>query len=73
MTEVMDEVVIQAQKRGIKIILANMRIGPALPPTFSADFGIWFDDNIKEQTWISMWERLAKRYAGVRTVVGVST
>ncbi|CAI6000650.1 unnamed protein product [Closterium sp. NIES-64] len=69
--EVMDAVIAGAKLRGIRVILSNSRVSPALPPDYAADAGLWFDLGNPERVWLDNWNLLASRYYGERTVVGV--
>ncbi|GJP46509.1 hypothetical protein CLOM_g5787 [Closterium sp. NIES-68] len=69
--EVMDAVIAGAKQRGIRVILSNSRVSPALPPDYPADAGLWFDLGNPERVWLDNWNLLASRYYGERTVVGV--
>ncbi|CAI5460295.1 unnamed protein product [Closterium sp. Yama58-4] len=69
--QAIDAVVKACRDRGLRVILANTRIGPALPPLYEDDLGVWWDAGHSEAVWIGNWLKLAQRYIGDRTVVGV--
>ncbi|GJP54571.1 hypothetical protein CLOM_g13644 [Closterium sp. NIES-68] len=68
--QVIDAIVKACRDRGLRVILANTRIGPALPPDFEDDLGVWWDAGHPENVWIGNWMKLAQRYIGERAVVG---
>ncbi|CAI6003472.1 unnamed protein product [Closterium sp. NIES-64] len=69
--QAIDAIVKACRDRGLRVILANTRIGPALPPLFEDDLGVWWDAGHSEAVWIGNWLKLAQRYIGERAVVGV--
>jgi endoglucanase len=62
--QVMDAVVTEAGKRGLKIILDRHR------PTAEAQSDLWYTDRVSEDKWIQDWVSLASHYAGDDTVIG---
>lgn len=65
----MDVLIDECGKRGIKVILDYHRIHM----TTEAELGTWWDDTTPESVWIDNWVKLANRYKGNPTVIGVST
>jgi endoglucanase len=63
--EIMDRVVAEAGRRGLKIILDRHR------PDSHAQSELWYTPTVSEEQWISDWVMLVQRYAGDDTVIGV--
>lgn len=66
---VMDRIVIECGRRGIKIILDYHR----LHLTTSNELGTWWDERTPEEVWVRNWRNLAWRYRKNPTIIGVST
>lgn len=62
--EVLDELILGCQTRGIKVILDRHR------PTKDSQSALWYSSAVSEEQWIRDWETLAKRYKQCQTVVG---
>jgi endoglucanase len=65
--QVLDRIVADAGKHGIRIILDNGRSEAGTPPE---ENGLWYSAGYPERVWIRDWVTLARRYAGNPTVVG---
>lgn len=63
--EIMDKVITEAGKRGLKVILDRHR------PDSHVQSELWYTPQYDEGRWISDWVMLAKRYSGNDTVIGV--
>lgn len=66
--QIMDRIVEAAGELGLKVILDNHRSEAGDSAEGS---GLWYTDDYPESNWISDWQRLAQRYAGNSTVIGV--
>jgi endoglucanase len=66
--QVLDKLVEQAGKRGIRIILDNHRTTPGGGPEGN---GLWYTADYPESRWIDDWKMLAARYKGNPTIVGM--
>ena len=62
--EVLDALVDEAKKRGLRIVLDRHR------PDANAQSELWYTAAYPEKRWIDDWRMLAKRYAKNPTVVG---
>jgi endoglucanase len=62
--QIMDRVIDEAGKRGLKVILDRHR------PTADAQSDLWYTDRVPEERWIQDWVMLASRYSGNGTVIG---
>lgn len=62
--QIMDKIVVEAGKRGLKILLDQHR------PTTDSQSALWYTDELTQQEWIAQWQALAKRYLGNDTVFG---
>lgn len=62
--QIMDKIVDEAGKLGMKIILDRHR------PTAAGQSELWYTDKISEDRWIGDWVMLANRYKGNPTVIG---
>jgi endoglucanase len=62
--QIMDLVVAEAGKRGLKVILDRHR------PTAEAQSELWYTDRVSEARWIGDWVMLAERYRGDGIVIG---
>ena len=62
--QIMDRVIDEAGRRGLKVILDRHR------PTADAQSELWYTDKVPEERWIADWVRLASRYRGNDVVVG---
>ncbi|MDP4092623.1 MAG: glycoside hydrolase family 5 protein [Bacillota bacterium] len=62
--EIMDKLVEESGKRGLKIILDRHR------PDSSQQSELWYTNKYSEERWISDWVKLAERYKGNPTVIG---
>jgi aryl-phospho-beta-D-glucosidase BglC (GH1 family) len=63
----LDKIVEYAGQIGLKILLDHHRSSAGDGPNPN---GLWYDGTYTEPRWISMWERLAERYASNPTVIG---
>jgi len=63
--EIMDKLIQEAGKRGLKVVLDRHR------PDSHAQSELWYTGQYSEERWIQDWVMLAKRYAGDDTVIGV--
>jgi endoglucanase len=63
--EIMDKVITEAGKRGLKVILDRHR------PDSHAQSELWYTSQYDERRWISDWVMLAKRYSGNDIVIGM--
>lgn len=66
--EILDRIVEYAGTLGLKVILDNHRSEAG---NSAEQSGLWYTSEYPESAWIGDWERLARRYAGNSTVVGV--
>jgi endoglucanase len=66
--DVLDQIVAAAGSQGLRIILDNQRSSAGLDPNES---GLWYAKGYPESAWITDWKKLAARYKGNPTVVGV--
>ncbi len=66
--EILDRIVEYAGTLGLKVILDNHRSEAG---NSAEQNGLWYTSEYPEAAWIADWERLARRYAGNSTVVGV--
>jgi aryl-phospho-beta-D-glucosidase BglC (GH1 family) len=64
--EVMDKIIIEAQKQGLYIILDNH----SREPDGYMSETLWYTSKTSESKWISDWETIAKRYKSYSNVVG---
>ncbi|HVC32872.1 MAG TPA: glycoside hydrolase family 5 protein [Chloroflexota bacterium] len=62
--EVLDRIVAECGRLGLKVILDHHRIDPWDVPA------LWYDQSYSQAQWIADWRRLAERYSGNDTVVG---
>jgi endoglucanase len=62
--EIMDRVVVEAGKRGLKIILDQHR------PTTDSQSDLWYTVELSAEDWQTHWTTLAQRYLGNDTVIG---
>lgn len=62
--EILDWVIDEAGRRGLKVILDRHR------PTSDAQAELWYTDRVPEERWVSDWVMLAKRYRGNPAVLG---
>jgi endoglucanase len=65
---ILDRIVAAAGRHGLRIILDNERSGAG---TWPQGNGLWYTKRFPERSWMRDWIRLAKRYQGNPTVVGV--
>ncbi|MBI4493833.1 MAG: cellulase family glycosylhydrolase [Chloroflexi bacterium] len=63
--EVLDMLVDGAAERGLKVILDRHR------PTPEGQSELWYTPAVSEERWIADWVKLAQRYRGHDTVIGV--
>jgi endoglucanase len=63
--QIMDQVIIRAGQRGLKVILDRHR------PTAQAQSELWYTAGVTEQRWIDDMVMLANRYKGDPTVIGI--
>lgn len=62
--EVLDRIVDECHRVGLKVILDHHRISPWDVPS------LWYDRSYSEDRWIADWVRLAQRYRGDDAVIG---
>lgn len=62
--QIMDKIVVEAGKRGLKIILDQHR------PTTDSQSALWYTVELTQAEWIDQWRTLAQRYLGNDTVIG---
>jgi len=62
--QIMDRIVVEGGKRGLKIILDQHR------PTTDSQSDLWYTVELSEELWTQDWVQLAKRYLGNDTVIG---
>ena len=62
--QIMDRIVAQAGRLGLRIILDRHR------PDANSQSALWYTSQYSEANWIADWVRLARHYAGNPTVVG---
>jgi endoglucanase len=62
--QIMDTVIGEAGKRGLKVILDRHR------PTADAQSELWYTDRVPEERWLQDWLMLAQKYRGEGTVIG---
>lgn len=63
--EVLDKIVEESGKRGLRIILDRHR------PNAYSQSNLWYDGTYSEQRFLDDWKMLAQRYKGNSTVIGV--
>lgn len=62
--QVLDRIVAECHRLGLKVILDRHRINPyTVPP-------LWYDSTYSTDQWIADWVRLAERYRGNDAVIG---
>lgn len=61
---IMDTIIVEAGKRGLKIILDQHR------PNVNAQSALWYTDHLSQATWLAQWQALAERYRGNDAVIG---
>jgi endoglucanase len=66
--DILDRIVAATGRQSLRIILDNGRSDAG---TYPQENGLWYTKRYPERSWISDWVRLAKRYKGNPTVVGV--
>ena len=66
--QVMDKIILGANKRSIKIILDNHRSTSGGGPESN---GLWYTTEYSESDWISDWKMLAVRYKHIPAVIAV--
>jgi len=62
--QIMDKIVVEAGKRGLKIILDQHR------PTTDSQSELWYTVELTTAEWTDQWRTLAKRYLGNDAVIG---
>src|SRR5262249_21384935 len=62
--EIMDVVIAESGKRGLKVILDRHR------PNADAQSELWYTDRVPEARWLADWVMLAERYRGNGVVIG---
>ena len=62
--QLLDQIVMRAGQRGIKIILDRHR------STSDGQDKLWYTDEVSEQQWIDGWRFLAERYKDNDTIIG---
>lgn len=62
--EIMDKIIVEAGKRGLKIILDQHR------PTTDSQSPLWYTVELSSDEWIDQWRTLAARYLGNDAVIG---
>ena len=62
--EIMDRIIVEAGKRGLKIILDQHR------PTTDSQSALWYTVELTQAEWIDQWKTLAQRYLGNDAVIG---
>ena len=63
--QVLDRIVAECHQLGLKVILDRHRINPYVVPP------LWYDSSWSTDQWIDDWIRLAERYRGNDTVIGM--
>jgi endoglucanase len=63
--EVLDRIVAECGRLGLRVVLDRHRITPWAVPS------LWFDAGHSEDQWVADWVRLARHYEGNPTVVAV--
>lgn len=61
---VLDALVAESGKRGLKVILDRHR------PDYGSQSELWYTSRYSEARWIADWQMLARRYAANPTVIG---
>jgi endoglucanase len=62
--QIMDKIIVEAGKRGLKIILDQHR------PTTDSQSPLWNTPELTTQEWLDQWRTLAQRYLGNDAVIG---
>lgn len=62
--QIMDRLIVEAGKRGLKIILDQHR------PTTDSQSSLWYTVELTQAEWIDQWRALARRYLGNDAVIG---
>lgn len=62
--QIMDKIIVESGKRGLKIILDQHR------PTTDSQSPLWYTSELTTEEWIDQWCTLAKRYLGNDAVIG---
>ncbi|HEY9618336.1 MAG TPA: glycoside hydrolase family 5 protein [Microcoleaceae cyanobacterium] len=62
--EVMDQVIQEADRQGLLILLDSHRLNDERIPE------LWYGDGFTEADWLNTWTLLAKRYRNQRNVIG---
>lgn len=66
--EILDKIVIESGKLGLKVILDNHRSEGG---SSAEENGLWYTARFPESAWIEDWRSLARRYANDSTVIGM--
>ena len=66
--QLMDRLIKEAQRQGLKVILDNHRSTPGSGPESG---GLWYTEDYAESTWLTNWRMLAIRYKYNEAVIGV--
>jgi aryl-phospho-beta-D-glucosidase BglC (GH1 family) len=64
--EILDAIIAEAKKQGLRVILDNHS---RKPDAYMSE-SLWYTQSFSEKQWIQDWVSLAKRYSGDPTVVG---
>lgn len=61
--EVLDRIIVECHRLGLKVILDHHRISPWSVPS------LWYDGSYSQDQWVADWQRLAQRYQGNDAVI----
>lgn len=68
--EVFDAIIESLTKVGLIVILNNHTSDATWCCSGNDNNGLWYNENVSEESWISDWEKLAERYKNNKFVVG---
>lgn len=66
--EILDKIVVESSKIGLKVILDDHRSEAG---SSAEENGLWYTARFPESAWIEDWTSLARRYANDSTVIGM--